>query len=226
MPPKATRADPRRVPCQCRISGCYKSVYIDAHGISQRGVEVLPATKEAHERAELRSRIQSLSLSPSHGSAISSGSPGIDLRDDLIGPLTNLGIGVPNERTPTRSASRPTFTPVVLDSNGEQSHSANDSPDILATSTSESLEDSNRLSNMINESTNTSTNADLGNRTQILDPDVSAAASIAREKGLDVYDCSHFHKFSLKAFNPVCLHIAVTAAVLSIFDHASICQER
>ncbi|EGG11261.1 uncharacterized protein MELLADRAFT_102629 [Melampsora larici-populina 98AG31] len=55
------KPDPRRVVCRCQTSGCYKGIYIDAMGISHQGIEVVPATREAHERADKHSRIQSVS---------------------------------------------------------------------------------------------------------------------------------------------------------------------
>lgn len=192
MPEKPNTADPRRVVCQCRSRGCYKGFYINAHGHSQCGVGVLAATKEAHERSDLRSQIHSLSLFPLHDSPNSSGSPRIDIQNQLIGPLTNLGFDIPEERTPTRGAPRHTLTPVVLHSNDERYHPAHVAPDISATNTSKSHEDSNKLLNMIKKSTNTSTNADLGNQTQIFDPDVAAAASIARKNGFNEYHCGKF----------------------------------
>lgn len=55
------KPDPRRVVCLCRSSGCYKGIHIDAMGVSQPGVEVVPATREAHERADKRKHIHAVS---------------------------------------------------------------------------------------------------------------------------------------------------------------------
>ncbi|EGG04322.1 uncharacterized protein MELLADRAFT_108587 [Melampsora larici-populina 98AG31] len=55
------KPDSRRVVCRCQSSGCYKGFHIDAMGVSQQGVEVVPATREAHERADSRSRIHAAS---------------------------------------------------------------------------------------------------------------------------------------------------------------------
>lgn len=194
MPQKANTADPRRVVCHCRSSRCYKGVYIDAYGNSKRGVKVLLATKEAHERADLRSQIQGLSLLPSEDPPNSSGLPAIDSRNHLIDSLSNLGLGSESSRehAPARGAPRRCSTPTVPDSNENQYNHAHVLPDISASITSQSAEDSNRRWEAINKSTNPSTSANLRNNTHILDPDVSVAALIAREKGLHEYDCSKF----------------------------------
>lgn len=193
MPSTSTTADPRRVACQCRISGCYKGLYVDAYGISQRGVKVLPATKEAHDHAELRSRIQSASNLPPRDSSRSAGSPGIHL-DHPIDPLTDLGLGSLNLTEFTaREAPTQTSAPLVLNSNKSQSHT-HVPADTFPMSSSKNDEDTNRPLIMISKSTTTSTGTILRNNTYILDPNVSAAALISREKGLLEFDCSKFLK--------------------------------
>lgn len=54
------KPDPKRVVCKCNSSKCHAGVYVDARGVEQQGVEVLPATKEAHERADRRSQINQI----------------------------------------------------------------------------------------------------------------------------------------------------------------------
>lgn len=153
------KADPRRVVCRCQISGCYKGSYVDAHGVLQSGVEVLTATKEAHERAELRSKIQSLSLSPSPSQSRPSTSAHVNIQDQLIGPLTDLGLGYPRSRDHTlSSAGRFDISAAIP----RETHL-----------------------NLINKQTYTT----LRDNSCVLDPDVCAAALIARENDLQEYDC-------------------------------------
>ncbi|EGG03859.1 uncharacterized protein MELLADRAFT_108954 [Melampsora larici-populina 98AG31] len=47
------------------------------------------------------------------------------------------------------------------------------------------------------------------------------AIDTAREGGIEVYNTTNFFTFNLRQVNPVCLHVALTTAIISIFEHAS-----
>lgn len=74
--------------CQCRTYECYKSTYIDARGESQNGVEVLPATKASHNRADQRNHIQEVLYTPT--AAPSNRTPFKDPQDSMIDSLAGL----------------------------------------------------------------------------------------------------------------------------------------
>ncbi|EGG03942.1 uncharacterized protein MELLADRAFT_108863 [Melampsora larici-populina 98AG31] len=217
------KADPRRVVCQCQSHGCYKSFYIDAHGNSQQGVEVLPATKESHTRADLRSQIESTSAGAIEHQSSSTESPSVDQTDQLVAHLTRLGLGSsrnskernPAVNTMNRSVSAPTHHLLLNQPQNDQ---------LCEPSTSNSKEPGQ---NMEETSPSSHIRSDIPpvtpsrNKPPFLDPDVCNAADSARQNGLRQYDTNRFHDFTLSSFNPVCLHIALTAVIINVFDHAS-----
>ncbi|EGF97412.1 uncharacterized protein MELLADRAFT_70015 [Melampsora larici-populina 98AG31] len=177
------KAEPKRVVCQCQSSGCYKGLYLDASGVSQHGVEVLPSTKEAHERADQRNHIhQSLA---SHHATTSSQTPTTESQlDSLIAPLDRLLLG-PQHEIRSRNNFINTREHQVLSTTEDRDRTVTDQE-----------------------------------KSDIVDASHCTAIAVAREKGAQEYDCSRFHSFTLAKFNPVCLHVALTAAIMTIFDHS------
>lgn len=79
-----------RVKCVCRAFDCYLGLYVDAYGVTQAGVEVIPETFTAHELAdkvkEATSRISSQrEMPPSHDAPNHSPS-----QASLIGSIARL----------------------------------------------------------------------------------------------------------------------------------------
>ncbi|EGG08102.1 uncharacterized protein MELLADRAFT_105301 [Melampsora larici-populina 98AG31] len=176
-----SKIDPRRVVCKCQSHGCYKGIFVDAHGNSQRGVEVCPASKEAHSRADLRSRIESTSAG----------------RDGKSIKLNRITLGG-SERSAS-SASKPSGFGSV----SAPSHAHNRSlshPQIISScepSTSNSKERENiqtteKSSPSIHIRSDDTPVAPLRNETQSVDQDVCNAADSARKNGLQEYDTSKY----------------------------------
>lgn len=64
MPPKKNSVQ-HRVTCVCHSARCCYGEYIDASGNHQKGVQVTPATKKAHELAKKRKQAQEATQSRS-----------------------------------------------------------------------------------------------------------------------------------------------------------------
>lgn len=91
MPPSTKKQNKaHRVPCVCRAFNCYLGQYVDANGVTQAGVEVVPATFTAHEVADRVNKATSKlsgqedASDPHHFSNQSLG------QDTLIGRLARL----------------------------------------------------------------------------------------------------------------------------------------
>jgi hypothetical protein len=93
MPPSTKKKNmPHRVRCICCKFDCYLGHYIDASGTTQTGVEVLPATRAAHELAE-RAEEASRNLASSD-------------EGTLLGAISRLDLNpVDREGTPPRPSS-------------------------------------------------------------------------------------------------------------------------
>ncbi|EGF97676.1 uncharacterized protein MELLADRAFT_69830 [Melampsora larici-populina 98AG31] len=78
------------VVCRCKARECYLGVYIDPSGRFQNGVEVLPATCDAHTLADRRKQ----ALEANSASA-SSANARQEAPDDLVAPFERLNL--PNE---------------------------------------------------------------------------------------------------------------------------------
>ncbi|KAH9809557.1 hypothetical protein DFH28DRAFT_827273, partial [Melampsora americana] len=179
------KPDPKRVVCKCQTFKCHSGVYVDASGVQQQGVEVLPATKEAHERADQRSQInQKISnLASPHTTTSSQTAATIDSQESLIGSIGRLRLG---PQGPIHSRSR------------------NRRPSDTQADPTQSLPQTVVAQDKIH----------------VVDAEILVATDSARENGVQPYNCSRFYEFTLASFNPVCLHVALTAAVMSIFDHS------
>lgn len=89
MPPrKSLTNQPHRVVCMCTAYECRDQEYSDSNGVNHPGVEVLPETKAAHERADFRENFGKTSHSPSHLDPHSLGTA----HDNLLLPLRQLHI--------------------------------------------------------------------------------------------------------------------------------------
>lgn len=63
LPSKKKGRQYHRHVCTCHTYDCISGHYVDANGISCRGVELTPEAYEAHQRSELRSRAQAANSS-------------------------------------------------------------------------------------------------------------------------------------------------------------------
>lgn len=71
--------DAHRVVCRCKTRECYRGQFLDAYGQAQSGVEVLPSTRDAHARADLRKQASESCSQPAHQTL-----------DELVEPLQEL----------------------------------------------------------------------------------------------------------------------------------------
>lgn len=88
-----------RVPCVCHAFDCYLGHYIDAHGMTQVGIEVLPETFKAHKLAD---RVKEATSSVTARGAISAShdpSNGSLGQDTLIGPIASLRLNKSIQKT-------------------------------------------------------------------------------------------------------------------------------
>lgn len=181
------KIDARRVVCECQSHGCYKGFHLDASGIKQQGIEVIPATKESHTRADVRYQIMSISLSAKQDDSNLNQPVPIDERDQLSAPLAQLGLG-PSKKSSdraTRIDSRCISAPITLNS-------------LRATSVADRF--SNPEGDAEGSSSATRVPSDynhelapLANKTQIMDHDVCKATHSARQNGVREYDTSLFN---------------------------------
>lgn len=84
------------VVCRCKARKCYLGNYIDAYGQPQSGVEVLPSTRDAHTRADMRK--QALDAS---SELASSPNTHIPTPGDLVTSLEELHL--PSVNIPSQS---------------------------------------------------------------------------------------------------------------------------
>ncbi|KAH9809642.1 hypothetical protein DFH28DRAFT_838660, partial [Melampsora americana] len=188
----------RRVTCCCQSQKCHLGRYVDAHGIIQSGVEVIPSTLEAHRLADIR-----LAYSRSDQTTPST--------EDLIRPLAQLGFNSTPERpvTPVQHVQRP------------------DSPVHTQDNNVIPPEPSSVSSTQHHTSPNTSTSQSIrrtyahGNVEEDTTSRVCLAANSAYTNGVTVYQCERFYTFSLEDVNPLLLYVALIAAMLSIFARLS-----
>lgn len=90
-----------RVVCTCQSRGCFRGQYVDAHGNTQFGVEVVRETREAHIMLHRRTKARSIITRPEQRSD-NQDTPPLTRTEvtrspgDLISPLTNLHISTPD----------------------------------------------------------------------------------------------------------------------------------
>ncbi|EGF98631.1 uncharacterized protein MELLADRAFT_69185 [Melampsora larici-populina 98AG31] len=90
-----------RVVCRCKARECYLGNYIDAYGQPQSGVEVLPSTRDAHTRADMRK--QALEAS---SELASSPNTHIPTPGDLVTSLEELHLPSVNMPSQSRKSAR------------------------------------------------------------------------------------------------------------------------
>ncbi|KAH9808456.1 hypothetical protein DFH28DRAFT_1087747 [Melampsora americana] len=207
------KPEPKRVVCQCQSFGCYKGVYLDANGVSQYGVEVLPGTKEAHKRADKRSQINSSTASrlDSQQAATSSHTPTTDSQESLAASLDRLLLASQHPTSPRPRTDAINTGPQSTQFHHDQGVSQ------LRPDLSSSLNTGIKLSTTAGHDA-TVTGED---KSCVVDAEICTATNVARDKGVPQYNCGRFYSFTLANFNPVCLHVALTAAIMTIFDHSS-----
>lgn len=90
------KKEEHRVICMCTSFNCYRAEFVDAHGVRQVGLEVLPETKVAHERAALRERARTVAaeMIPSNSGPTLPQAQRVQqaTTDDLISPLSCLDL--------------------------------------------------------------------------------------------------------------------------------------
>ncbi|EGG05688.1 uncharacterized protein MELLADRAFT_107429 [Melampsora larici-populina 98AG31] len=233
MPSRQNRSkQPHRAVCLCEAYECRHQVFPDANGVSHSGVEVLPATRAAHKRADLRNN---LVKSPRTTSTSIPASP-LSAQDQLLSDLQRLNIisepvlsqdGQPCNSTESDMSHQVTQDP-HLEGNSSQAVQI-ESPDLPTPN----------VPSADSESTSTKT---------------CSQAELARISGQKVLDCGMFHNydflssfrlqeisvidepsstmifesipdglysFQLKSINPLVLHVALTASILDIIGHSS-----
>ncbi|KAH9809247.1 hypothetical protein DFH28DRAFT_862067, partial [Melampsora americana] len=214
------KPDPKRVVCKCQTFKCHSGVYVDASGVQQQGVEVLPATKEAHERADRHSQInQKISdLASPHTTTSSQTAATIDSQESLIGSIGRLRLG-PQGPIHSRSRNVP-IDDVSHSTQAHQDHGLGQATPDLSNSLMPGSE--RRPSDTQADPTQSLPQTVVAqDKIHVVDAEILVATDSARENGVQPYNCSRFYEFTLASFNPVCLHVALTAAVMSIFDHSS-----
>lgn len=89
MPPRQHQTNQaHRVVCTCVAYECSQQEYSDANGTYHPGVEVLPETRSAHQRADFRNRLPKSPRTPGHSNV-----PSNNLTQDiLLSPLGQLRI--------------------------------------------------------------------------------------------------------------------------------------
>ncbi|EGF98788.1 uncharacterized protein MELLADRAFT_113267 [Melampsora larici-populina 98AG31] len=178
------KTDARRVVCKCQSHECYKGFYLDASGIKQQGIEVIPATKESHARADLRYQIMSTSLSANQDNSNLNRPAPTDEQDQLSGPLARLGLDPSRNssdratRMNSRSVSAPyTNFDSLRASVADRSREPEEEAEGSSSATGVPSDRNHEL-------------ALLENETQPTDPDVCKATDSARQNGLREYDTS------------------------------------
>ncbi|EGF97369.1 uncharacterized protein MELLADRAFT_85609 [Melampsora larici-populina 98AG31] len=94
MPPATklkNKHNAHRVPCICRTHDCYLGQYVDAHGVTRAGVEVLPETLATHQLAD---RVRQATLSGSQRTqTVNQNDPNNTAAlNTLVGTLSHLGL--------------------------------------------------------------------------------------------------------------------------------------
>lgn len=79
---------PHRVVCLCKDYECRHQVYPDTNGVSHPGVEVLPETRAAHQRADVRNNLVNSARTASNSVPASP----LSAHDSLISDLQQLNI--------------------------------------------------------------------------------------------------------------------------------------
>ncbi|EGF98762.1 uncharacterized protein MELLADRAFT_113224 [Melampsora larici-populina 98AG31] len=188
-----------RVVCQCKARECYLGSFIDAYGERQCGVEVLPSTRDAHVLADRRMQaLQGIS-----GQDLPSTSTRDQPSEDLVTFLARLHIPSMDSHSPLMASERAsTYQPI----NTNQRITLPRPSPLPFVSGSVEINSPAREP----EPTESSSNEDL-----------SGHASDDHEIASSIYDCDQFYIFSLKAINPLLLHVALTSSILVIFDNLS-----
>ncbi|EGF97337.1 uncharacterized protein MELLADRAFT_114421 [Melampsora larici-populina 98AG31] len=199
MPPRQHQTrQAHRVVCTCVAYECSQQQYPDANGTYHPGVEVLPETRAAHQRADFRNSLPKSPRTPGHSNESS-----INLaQDNLLSPLRQLRITsspstprndqhVDDELTHGRSSIHHSSQP---DEETSSQAAEVESPTIPAT---DSLPKSQKSTKTCSE------------------------AALAKSSGQTVFDCDRFHGSDLKSANPLILHTALTASILDIFGQSS-----
>ncbi|EGG09559.1 uncharacterized protein MELLADRAFT_61140 [Melampsora larici-populina 98AG31] len=202
MPPRPKQASQsHRVVCVCKAYECCDQVYTDASGICHSGVELLPQTRLAHERADFRNNLVTPSQSPQNSTQPSISSA----QEALLSPLRRLHIDTtpsPSHRHQSRQ-NRPV----------QNESSSNYDENCLA-------EEHSTLPTQAASST--ALPADQETPEAYHSPTkICSGAVLAKASGQHIYDCDHFHTFELKSANPLILHVALTASILDIFGQSS-----
>lgn len=87
MPPRQKKTNrTHRVVCVCTAYECRDQFYADADGLYHPGVELLPETQAAHQRAEFRKSLLKFPHTPDHSTHQSTSSA----QEELLSPLRNL----------------------------------------------------------------------------------------------------------------------------------------
>lgn len=200
LSPNKKNRQTRRYVCTCLLYECSSGRYVDANGISCRGVELSPKAFEAHQRAQLRHQAQENSTKSTKTSRPSQSThrTNAESENDLISRLEQVVLS-PNQ--PSRSSD---------DIPGASSH--NQFPDAGSSRPTESRQDE-LLSTAIHGSTSV-----------LQDDDASEdclATIQARESGIQAYDCARFFTFDLKLINALHLHVVLAAALMNVYSHVS-----
>lgn len=176
------KPEPKRVVCQCQSSGCYKGVYLDANGVLQNGVEVLPATMEAHERADKRGRISQSTTDglDSRQAETSSQAPTTDSPESLISPLDRLVLALSTGKHSKRSHNNQGVSEARPSLSGDLfEHATRDMQN-------------NTDVNSPTTAGNKETVTDEG-ECCVVDAEICTARDVARDKGVPQYDCGKWH---------------------------------
>ncbi|KAH9808405.1 hypothetical protein DFH28DRAFT_1196268, partial [Melampsora americana] len=191
-----------RVKCVCRAFDCYLGRYVDANGVTQVGVEVLPASLMAHELADKVNEATSSTSAEQDIPASHNARNRSPSQASLIGSIARLRLKEKNPQSQssgsnpmsqqpigTFEAHRTGLTPSDQDVHPLESASREPYPGDQNTSSV--------LSKMCLDSTS------------------------AKAAGVQVYNCDRFYQFTLENMNPVLLHVILVAAILSVFGNIS-----
>ncbi|EGG07412.1 uncharacterized protein MELLADRAFT_105982 [Melampsora larici-populina 98AG31] len=109
---------PHQVVCVCKAYECGDQEYPDTNGIYHPGVEVLPETRAAHQRADRRNNLLEPTNNISH--SIQGSTP--SAQDDLLLTLNQLQIGSPPSSSQDHQIHHETTTDI--DENCPQEHNS------------------------------------------------------------------------------------------------------
>ncbi|EGF97761.1 uncharacterized protein MELLADRAFT_69795 [Melampsora larici-populina 98AG31] len=122
-----------RVTCQCQAFDCYLGQYLDAYGVPQKGVEVLPDTLKTHTLADQRNKALRTLASQRPLLLPDQNQPSAD---NLLQPLQNLYL---NQGTSCINSPLTGLT-----NEGSQNSYSNTGEDIVELSSNNNLSKSSR----------------------------------------------------------------------------------